>query len=101
MASSWRPSTELGDEEGNVRKEFIWCALDCPGAFSVDQNMENPRVLGRLVGEIYRPLPVEEKAVIMGWPLGYERRKAFAGTAVFNSRGELCAAARAIWIALG
>ena len=101
VASSWVPSAELGDEEGHVRDEYIWCALDCPGAFSVDQNMENPRVLGRLVGEIYRPLRVEERAVILGWPLGFERRKAFAGTAVFNSRGELCAAAKAIWIALG
>lgn len=79
----------------------MWCALDCPGAFSVDQNMENPRVLGRLVGELYHPLRVGEKSVIVGWPLGFERRKAFAGTAVYNAEGKLCAAARAIWIALG
>lgn len=101
VAAPWVPAQELGDDAGFVRPEYMWCALDCPGAFSVEQNPENPRVLGRLVGELYRPLPVGDQAVVLGWPMGYERRKAFAGTAIFDSQGALCAAARAIWIALG
>jgi hypothetical protein len=100
VAADWTPASELGDEDGNVAARFVWCALDCPGAFSVDQSMETPRVLGRLVGRLYRSLPVCEPAVILGWPLGMERRKAFAGTAIFDSQGRLCAAAKATWIAL-
>ena len=101
VAAVWTPEESLGDERGVVLPEYIWCALDCPGAFSVDQNMENPRVLGRLTGELYRPLQTGKPAVILGWPLGFERRKAFAGTAVFDHEGQLCAAAQAVWIALG
>jgi hypothetical protein len=100
VAATWTPVAVLGDEEGHVRPEYMWCALDCPGAFSVDQGMENPRVLGRLVGQLYHPLPVGKPAVVLGWPLGFERRKAFAGTAIFDAEGQLCAAAKATWIAL-
>ena len=100
VAATWTPAADLGDERGVVLPEYMWCALDCPGAFSVDQNMENPRVLGRLTGELYRPLQVNQPAVVVGWPLGFERRKAYAGTAIFDKDGQLCAAARAVWIAL-
>ena len=33
-----------------------------------------------------------------GWRIGVERRKHFAGTAVFDLDGQLVARARAIWI---
>ena len=100
VAANWTPAREFDGGDGHVAARFMWCALDCPGAFTVDQNMENPRVLGRLVGKLFGPLPVEKPAVILGWPLGTERRKAFAGTAIFDAEGHLCAAAKATWIAL-
>ena len=37
---------------------------------------------------------------VLGWSLGFERRKAFAGTAVFDAEGTLVACAQAIWIAI-
>lgn len=101
VAAPWIPAPDLGDAEGFVRPEFLWCALDCPGAFAVDQKMETPRVLGRLVGRVQGRLKVGEKVRVIGWSLGTERRKAFAGTALIDSQDTVVAVARAIWIAIG
>jgi len=100
VASSWIPAPELGDAEGVVRPEFLWCALDCPGAFAVDQGTFQPRVLGRFTAQVFHRPKVEEQLRVIGWPLGTQRRKAFAGTAVVDSSDRVCAAARAVWIAL-
>lgn len=100
VAALWRPGVELSDDRGDVSPEYLWCALDCPGAFAVDQHMENPRVLGRLTASITGRLPVGAPAGILGWSLGIERRKAFAGTAVFDSQGAVVARAKAVWIAI-
>ncbi|MGE0493539.1 MAG: hypothetical protein AB7S38_30300 [Vulcanimicrobiota bacterium] len=99
VAAPWTPDPGLG-RDGFVRPEFLWCALDCPGAFAVEQSEESPRVLGRLVASLEQPLPVAQPAVVVGWSLGVERRKAFAGTAIYDQAGKLCARARATWIAL-
>lgn len=100
VATRWTPHRSLADAQGNVHSEFLWCALDCPGAFGVDQKMETPRVLGRLTGHIVGKLKAEHPAIVVGWPLGVERRKAFAGTAIFDSNACLIASARAVWIAI-
>jgi hypothetical protein len=39
-----------------------------------------------------------ERCVVVGWPLGDEGRKAFAGTALFGEGGRLLGVARATWI---
>jgi hypothetical protein len=100
VAAVWTPSADLGDSKGQVRSEFLWCALDCPGAWSLDQKMESPHVLGRLTAQLEGPLPVMQPAIVIGWPLGKEGRKAFAGTAVFTASGDLVARAKAVWIAV-
>jgi hypothetical protein len=38
--------------------------------------------------------------VVVGWPLGQEGRKRFAGTAVFGGGGDVLGLARATWILL-
>ena len=35
-AASWRPDGSLADAAGQVRPEFVWAALDCPGGWTVD-----------------------------------------------------------------
>lgn len=100
VAAVWTPTAELGGSNGVVRPEYLWCALDCPGAWSVDQKMESPRLLGRLTAKIERSLPVMQPAIVVGWPMGQEGRKAFAGTAVFDASGDLVASAKAVWIAV-
>jgi hypothetical protein len=39
-----------------------------------------------------------EHCAIIGWTLGEEGRKRFAGSALFDARGELCASVGAVWI---
>ena len=100
VAAPWVPHSGLGDDEGLVKEEFLWCALDCPGAFAVDQKMETPMVLGRLRAQVFSRPKVGEKIRVIGWSLGTERRKSFAGTALVDSHGKVCAVGRAIWISL-
>ena len=44
-------------------------------------------------------LPEEgEQCVVVGWPLGEDGRKLFAGTALLGADGETLATARQVWI---
>jgi hypothetical protein len=99
VAAPWVPAPELGDEAGYVRPEFIWTALDCPGAFAfLELTDHRPGLSGRLVGKIDRPLPIGEPCVVIGWPVAVEGKKLFAGTAVFNAQGQLVGRVLATWI---
>jgi hypothetical protein len=45
-------------------------------------------------------LPDEgEPCVVVGWPLGEDGRKLFAGTALYGRDGDVLAVARQVWIA--
>lgn len=100
VAAPWIPDASLEESGGVVASEFLWAALDCPGAFAVLQDHFPPMVLGTLTVEIQGKLKVEEKAVVIGWEIGREGRKRFAGTALFNELGELVARGKAVWIEL-
>jgi uncharacterized protein YhfF len=83
------------------RRELVWAALDCPGAFAVNPDFERGvTVLGRLAAHIEElPAPGEE-LVVVGWPLGEPQgRRFFAGTALFRGKTPL-AWAQATWIAV-
>lgn len=99
VAAPWVPDDSLAGLAGHVRPEFIWAALDCPGAFA-SGFPEIMMVLGRLAVEIRRPASAGQPLVVVGWPEGAEGRKHFAITALFTTDGELVAVARATWIAL-
>jgi hypothetical protein len=76
----------------------IWAAIDCVGAYSVGAPGRGDSVLGRMTARIER-LPVEgEQCVVLGWPLGEDRRKLFAGTALLGADGRPVAVARQVWI---
>jgi hypothetical protein len=81
-----------------VRREFVWAALDCPGAFAVGYPDRGETLLGRLAVHI-EALPQEaEQCIVAGWPLGEDGRKLYAGTALFRASGEVLAWGRATWI---
>jgi hypothetical protein len=103
VASSWVPTAEFVTEEGIVAPELICAALDCPGAWSlIDRySIEGQVVLGRMTYRLEQPIYAGERYVVMGWATGREGRKAFCGTAVYDARGEVCAAAGATWIQIG
>src|SRR5690349_15601327 len=79
VATVWKPHESLA-EDGVVRPEFVWAALDCPGAFAVELIGRGTRVLGRLAVRIDELPRAGEEYVVVGWPLGGEGRRQDAGT---------------------
>lgn len=98
VACPWKPGPELADAEGRVRAEFVWAALDCPGAWAWLEELERPLVLGRLTAALEVPLQAGRPYIVGGWRLGREGRKHGAGTAVWSADGTVCARALATWI---
>ena len=99
VAAPWLPKAWVADENGEVRPEFIWAALDCPGAWALHGRTVGPAlILGRLAAKCIRPVAAGRPHVVMAWPTGRDGRKGFAGSAVLSAAGELCAVARATWI---
>ncbi len=91
LAAPWTP-----DED--VRAEIVWAALDCPSGWAVDDFQREGVLLGRMAAEIDRLPAPGEPHVVLGWRLGEERRKRFAGSAVLTADGEVLARARSTWI---
>jgi hypothetical protein len=97
VAAAWIPAADLAGPDGHVHPEFVWAALDCPGAFAVVDLGRQPVVLGRLEARQMSPITAGHTYVVLGWPLGHDGRKLLAGTAIYGRNGELFAAARATW----
>jgi hypothetical protein len=99
VASPWTPSEDLPASGGLLTTEIVWASLDCPGAWSVEREAkERPVVLGRMAARVVREVPVGDRYIAVGWPLGAEGRKLYSGTALFDEGGALMATARQIWI---
>jgi hypothetical protein len=81
-----------------VGPEFVWAALDCPGAYATGVPGRGVVVLGRLAARVDRVPQAGERCVAVGWPLGSDGRKHGAGTALFTDAGELLGLGRALWI---
>jgi hypothetical protein len=97
VASPWVPDASLGDEHGRVRPEFLWAALDCPGAFSFKVAPDAAMVLGELTGSLTGSLRIGERCIAAGWELGHEGRKHHVGTALYSETGECRGFGRATW----
>ena len=101
FAGPWTPHVSLAGDDGLVRPEFVWAALDCSGGCRVANPRSTPPVvLGRIAARIERHVPAGEPHVVVAWPGEYDGRKREAGTAVFDADGRLAAVARALWIEL-
>lgn len=94
VATTWTPQ-ETSDE-------FVWAALDCPGAWALMQTDEAPIVLGRLAVQIDRAPQTGRPHVVTGWRhKPREGRKHYAGTALYDAAGTLLAKGQAVWVSLG
>jgi hypothetical protein len=100
VATTWIPDPSLGDENGKVKKEFIWASLDCPGAWAIFAEKIRVVVLGKLAARMLTPVKVRDRCTVIGWKISEQGRKVIAGTAVFTETGQLCAKAMATWIEL-
>jgi hypothetical protein len=93
VAATWIPGDDV------ISSKFVWAALDCPGAYAVQSGARGDPVLGRLAARVeHLPRP-GERCVVIGWPLGEDGRKLYAGTGLFGEDGRLIGSARATWIA--
>lgn len=92
VAATWIPREDV------ISSEFVWAALDCPGAYAVEFGQRGNPVLGRLAGRVEHLPHAGERCVVVGWPLGDEGRKLFAGTALYGASGDVLAVARQVWI---
>jgi hypothetical protein len=92
VAATWLPHADV------VSSEFVWASLDCPGAYAVEFGQRGNPVLGRLTAHVEHLPHPGERCVVMGWPLGADGRKLYAGTALFGEDERLLGSARATWI---
>jgi hypothetical protein len=97
VAAPWTPALELAGAHARVLGRYVWAALDCPGAFAVTDLASQAAVLGRLTAELRRPILCGCPYIVLGWPLGRDGRKLFAGTAILTTDGHLAAIASATW----
>ena len=92
VAATWVPAAAYR------RPEFVWAALDCPGAYACGFGERGVLVLGRLAARVEALPEAGERCVVVAWPMGDEGRKAFAGTALYGEGGRVLGVARATWI---
>ena len=97
VAAPWTPDASLSDGNGAVRPEFVWSALDCPGAFAFIESADDLVLLGRLAARLIEPVQVSQRYVVIGWQLGSEGKKLYSGTALYSEAGTLHAFAKATW----
>jgi len=74
----------------------VWSVLDCPSYFGLGSTPI--AVLGRMTAAIDRAPAIGETVIVMGWPMGTDRRKRFSGSALATPEGEVIARATATWI---
>ena len=98
VAAPWVPDESLAPVDGRVAPEFLWAALDCPGAFAVIDRLDSPLLLGRMTARLDAPVEAGERYVVAGWEISRDGRKLYSGTAVLSAAGTLCGIAKSVWI---
>jgi hypothetical protein len=107
-ACTWTPDAGLADTatDGNgngegtsVRPEFVWAALDCPGAWTIDLETRDV-VLGRITARVLGVPSVGEPCVVTARLIAQDGRKYSTCTALYGRDGRLLGEAEALWIEL-
>jgi hypothetical protein len=100
-AARWTPDLRLADDDGYLPDEYLWGAMDCPGASAVlREDDERMCLTGRMTGRVERRLKAGEAATVLAWPIAADGRKLTSGTAVIDAQGRVCARAQILWIVL-
>jgi len=99
LAAPWRPGDDLADDDGRVRPEFLWAALDCPTAYACGSADGFPPVLlGRQSVAIRERPAAGESLVVMARRRGRDGRKYYAEAGLYRPDGTELAVCRAVWI---
>jgi hypothetical protein len=100
MASPWTPPEWTAGDDGVVRPEFVWAALDCPATFApLLGGAVDVAFLAGFSVRIDAPVVAGAEHVVIGWPIAIDGRKHHAGSAIFSEDGDPLAGARALLIA--
>jgi hypothetical protein len=97
VAAAWIPDDSLADDSGFVAPEYLWAALDCPGAYAFPEPQQGALLLGELAVSIKGRVSVGEQCVLIGWEVDRQGRKHFTGTALFGAAGSCRAVGYATW----
>ncbi len=101
FGACWTPDASTGDDDGSVRPELVWGALDGPTSAPVANFGDGPpMVLASLTARIGCPVRAGEPHTILSWALDEEGRKHWAAAALYAPDGVLMCASRALWIEL-
>lgn len=100
VADTWAPAKTFVDEDGLIREEVVWAALDCPSYFAIPYSQPPMALLASICTRIDRRPAPEEELIVTGWHDRSEGRKHFSGTALHTPDGELLAQSDALWIEL-
>lgn len=100
VACTWRPDPDLADEQGVLRPEFLWAALDCPSGWAHLHANGSPAVLGEFSLQQDGVVRAGEQYIVLGWQTGAEGRKLYSASALFTPAGAPLACAIATWIRL-
>jgi hypothetical protein len=98
FAAPWVPDASLAGADDVVAREFLWAALDCPGAFAFPQPAGRVVLLGELRVALDGAVRVGERCVLTSWHLGSEGRKHFTGSALHGGDGTRRGLALGTWI---
>lgn len=94
VASPWTP-------DADVRQEVVWAALDCPSGWAVDDFQREGVLLGRMAARVDRLPAPGEPHVVLGWRIGEDGRKRYAGSALTTAEGDVLARSQSTWIVPG
>jgi hypothetical protein len=102
LGVDWTPAAEFAGEGGTVDPLFVWAALDCPGgaAAANEPDQRAPVVLASFLVDVREPVKVGKPHAIAAWRIATDGRKRWIGAALWDEKGALKAAARALWIEL-
>jgi hypothetical protein len=92
----------MAGEDGAVRPELVWAALDCPSGISsvVLPDPMGFSLLGRLRARLLHPIEIGPTYAVVGWPIERDGRKYHSASAILGPDDEPLAVARATWIEL-
>ncbi len=97
VAAPWEVAADLGEGD-RVAPIYLWSALDCPSYFG--SFVDAPMMLGRITASILSRPAVGASLVVLGWPLGRDGRKVYAGSAILGADSAVIAKAYTTWIVL-
>jgi hypothetical protein len=98
VATPWTPPPWAGDEDGAVRPEFIWAALDCPAYFALHGDDMKVSYLARQQVEVLAPIRTDVEHLVVGRPLERSGRKGIAATAVVDLDGTVLAHGEVLFV---